>query len=210
MPVAILRGAFWIFLSVTVAVVVELLVAGYSDGQSGIDPIQLRYMQEKAHFLDVFRQQRYVINPHDFRSFLDDLVDVGTDKLQRIQLDALHSKFEVSSSLRSLFERIEGVLRVCALRLSAIAGFAPIVLIVSLLCICDGCVRREVRRRSAGRESAVFYHVSKRLLRPTVAWVTLAYIALPIALSPLTIYVTFVTSIPILTCTMASRYKKYI
>ena len=193
-----------------VAVVVELLAAGYTDEQSGIDSIQSRYVNEESHFLDVFPQQRYLINPHGFRSLLDDLIDTGSEKLERIQLDALRNKIELLTSLRSLFERIEGVLRVCALRLSAIAGYAPIVLIVSLVWICDGFVRREVRRRSAGRESAVFYHLAKRLLRPTVAWATLAYVALPMVLSPWIIYVSLVISIPILTCTMASRYKKYI
>lgn len=71
------------------------------------------------------------------------------------------------------------------LRLLVLAMTLPLFALAALTGLVDGLVRRDLRRFSAGRESAFLYHRARAMLLPlaVLPWVT--YLALPISVHPL-------------------------
>ena len=160
--------------------------------------------------MEAFQQRSYFVNPHDIRSRLVDLVNRGAEAFDRRKSQLLLDRLKVPESLRTRLDSIENVFRICATKLAAIVAFSPAITIVSLVWISDGLVRREIRQMSAGRESAVIYHLAKRLLGPTIAWSTLTYLAVPVVISPWLFYFPVAVMVATLSCITVSRYKKYV
>ena len=209
-PVMVLRMIFWLLLSLLVAIVAELVSQSYAEDQEKNPHTNVRHARELALFEQTFDKSNYLVNPHRVRRLLTGMLEQVEVLFVRQADSFITEKLTISAGLWDLFASAKGVLNIIMIRLASIMAFIPAGVFIALVWIIDGLVRREVRRISGGRESALIYHVAKRSLVPSIAWATLLYLAVPWVVSPLVFFYPTILLSTTALCVMASRYKKYV
>lgn len=96
------------------------------------------------------------------------------------------------------------------LRLAILLQALPLFVLIIVVGLIDGLVRRDLRRFGAGHESGFVYHHARRMIGASLVATGLVWLAVPVFLDP--IYVLMPGAIVIsLTASMASgAFKKYI
>lgn len=74
----------------------------------------------------------------------------------------------------------------------------------------DGLARRDVRRFGAGRESGFVYHRARALLLPLVVFPWVVYLALPVSVAPLWVFLPSAVLLSVGVNVMAGSFKKYL
>lgn len=73
---------------------------------------------------------------------------------------------------------------VIVLRLFSLTLFLPLLAMVSLLCVIDGLVVRDIRKFQAAMESTFFHHRIKRAFKSSLVFLLFIYLAFPLYVSP--------------------------
>jgi integrating conjugative element membrane protein (TIGR03747 family) len=96
------------------------------------------------------------------------------------------------------------------IRLSILILSIPAFVLFGLVGVADGLMQRDLRRWSAGNESAYIYHWAKRFSLPmlVISWVI--YLSLPYSMHPNYIITPFAVLFGISVLVMASKFKKYL
>ena len=97
-----------------------------------------------------------------------------------------------------------------AVRLLALAGAMPLFVVTAMLGVADGLVRRDIRRWSAGRESAFVYHFAKAMLLPAVGWASAVILCAPFAVNVHLWIWGSAFCLGVGVTLMASRFRKYL
>lgn len=95
-------------------------------------------------------------------------------------------------------------------RLLVLTLSLPLFLIVAIVGLVDGLVRRDLRRFGAGRESGFVYHRARASLMPLLIFPWIVYLALPISLHPLTIILPSAAFLGMAIDIAAGSFKKYL
>lgn len=114
---------------------------------------------------------------------------------------------------RALWEYLQATVYVTiifAIRVAILVLSVPLFIMVSVIGIVDGLVRRDLRRYGAGYESSFVYHHAKRYVKPAMYGPCMLYLAWPTAvwpnllLLPSTIMLGFVLTV------VTGAFKKYL
>ena len=95
-------------------------------------------------------------------------------------------------------------------KILALTSALPLLVLCGLVGLSEGLVRRDLRRWSAGRESASVYHFGKRVLVAGAGWSCAVFLCLPV---PVPLGAWLVATAMVLgagVLTMASRFRKYL
>jgi len=141
--------------------------------------------------------------------------------LERLTQSAARSSGATASAfrqgLRLGYNRISPFVRaamitvqVFAVRLAVLVLALPAFVLLSLVGLVDGLVRRDLRRWGGGRESSYLYHYAKGSVWRLVMIAWIGYLALPISLHPAFILLPFATLFAISISVTASTFKKYL
>lgn len=102
------------------------------------------------------------------------------------------------------------VVKLYGIRLTVLCMAAPLFLLLILVGLVDGLVRRDLRRWGGGRESSYVYHYAKRSNLFLLGLGAIVYLAIPVTLHPSLVLVPFAVACAITVSVTASRFKKYL
>ncbi|MYB88995.1 MAG: TIGR03747 family integrating conjugative element membrane protein [Proteobacteria bacterium] len=102
------------------------------------------------------------------------------------------------------------VLQLFAVRLAVLALAIPAFMLFGVAGLIDGLVQRDLRRRSAGRESSFIYHHARAAIPPLLVAPFIVYLALPVSLHPgwVVLPAALLTSLAV--ALAARSFKKYL
>lgn len=95
-------------------------------------------------------------------------------------------------------------------RLLVLCLMLPLFFMAAFVGLVDGLVRRDIRRFGAGRESGFIYHRARATLVPLLVLPWVAYLAMPISVSPLMILLPSAILLGVVMDIAAGSFKKYL
>ena len=82
--------------------------------------------------------------------------------------------------------------------------------VFGLVGLIDGLVERDLRRFSAGRESAYVFHIAKRAMAPMIILAWAFYLSMPFSIHPALVIMPFAVIFAVSVGIAASSFKKYL
>ena len=193
-----------------VAVLIDLVVVNVDLAFIQLEPSTNRLEAERSRFDRFFHTARPLVD-------LRGLVDVSRQVLGKRKRPFEHTKYVKNPALRRLLDEFRPLVRsvgstleVFVMRCVHLVATLPITAVVCIVAGVDGYVRREVRKVSAGYESARIYHFAKRSFKPIFFWTCGVYLTLPVVVDVRWAFGFLTISLPLLVAVTISRFKKYI
>lgn len=97
-----------------------------------------------------------------------------------------------------------------AIRVAILVLSVPLFIMVSVIGIVDGLVRRDLRRYGAGYESSFIYHHAKRYVKPAMYGPCMLYLAWPTAVWPNLLLLPSAILLGIVLSVVTGAFKKYL
>ena len=94
-------------------------------------------------------------------------------------------------------------------RLLVLIMVLPLFIVAAFTGFVDGLVRRDIRRFGAGRESGFLHHRAKATVMPVAVFPWIAYLALPVSVSPLLILLPCAVLLGFSVDVTVGSFKKY-
>ncbi|MET3448258.1 DUF4400 domain-containing protein [Ralstonia sp.] len=116
----------------------------------------------------------------------------------------------VASTLDANTGLAVSVIQLVVLRAVLVIASLPIILFASVLGVADGLVARAIRRANAGRESAHLFLRAKRLHWVGLTTVISLFLALPVSIHPVSIFLPYALWAALLSRLRWKYYKKYL
>lgn len=119
----------------------------------------------------------------------------------------------VSWLARELWEYLQATVYVTiifAIRVAILVLSVPLFIMVSVIGIVDGLVRRDLRRYGAGYESSFVYHHAKRYVKPAMYGPCMLYLAWPTAVWPNLLLLPSAIMLGFVLTVVTGAFKKYL
>lgn len=114
---------------------------------------------------------------------------------------------------RALWEYLQATVYVTiifAIRVAILMLSVPLFIMVSVIGIVDGLVRRDLRRYGAGYESSFVYHHAKRYVKPAMYGPCMLYLAWPTAVWPNLLLLPSAIMLGFVLTVVTGAFKKYL
>ncbi|WP_047609038.1 TIGR03747 family integrating conjugative element membrane protein [Rahnella aquatilis] len=114
---------------------------------------------------------------------------------------------------RALWEYLQATVYVTiifAIRVAILVLSVPLFIMVSVIGIVDGLVRRDLRRYGAGYESSFVYHHAKRYVKPAMYGPCMLYLAWPTAVWPNLLLLPSAIMLGFVLTVVTGAFKKYL
>lgn len=114
---------------------------------------------------------------------------------------------------RALWEYLQATVYVTiifAIRAAILVLSVPLFIMVSVIGIVDGLVRRDLRRYGAGYESSFVYHHAKRYVKPAMYGPCMLYLAWPTAVWPNLLLLPSAIMLGFVLTVVTGAFKKYL
>jgi len=114
---------------------------------------------------------------------------------------------------RALWEYLQATVYVTvifAIRVAILVLSVPLFIMVSVIGIVDGLVRRDLRRYGAGYESSFVYHHAKRYVKPAMYGPCMLYLAWPTAVWPNLLLLPSALVLGFVLSVVTGAFKKYL
>lgn len=114
---------------------------------------------------------------------------------------------------RALWEYLQATVYVTiifAIRVAILVLSVPLFIMVSVIGIVDGLVRRDLRRYGAGYESSFVYHHAKRYVKPAMYGPCMLYLAWPTAVWPNLLLLPSAMMLGFVLTVVTGAFKKYL
>jgi integrating conjugative element membrane protein (TIGR03747 family) len=114
---------------------------------------------------------------------------------------------------RALWEYLQATVYVTiifAIRVAILVLSVPLFIMVSVIGIVDGLVRRDLRRYGAGYESSFVYHHAKRYVKPAMYGPCMLYLAWPTAVWPNLLQLPSAIMLGFVLTVVTGAFKKYL
>lgn len=114
---------------------------------------------------------------------------------------------------RALWEYLQATVYVTvifAIRVAILVLSVPLFIMVSVIGIVDGLVRRDLRRYGAGYESSFVYHHAKRYVKPAMYGPCMLYLAWPTAVWPNLLLLPSAVMLGLVLSIVTGAFKKYL
>lgn len=95
-------------------------------------------------------------------------------------------------------------------RLLVLIMVLPLFVVAAFTGFVDGLVRRDIRRFGAGRESGFLHHRAKATMTPLAVFPWIAYLALPVSVSPLLVLLPCAVLLGLSVDVTVGSFKKYV
>lgn len=96
------------------------------------------------------------------------------------------------------------------LRLAILLQALPLFVLIIVVGLIDGLVRRDLRRFGAGHESGFVYHHARRMIASSLAATGLVWLAVPIFLVPESVFIPAAAGIGLAVSMTGGSFKKYV
>ncbi len=102
------------------------------------------------------------------------------------------------------------VLQIVIMRVTILVLSIPLFILVIIVAVVDGLVRRDLRRYGAAYESSFVYHHAKRIIKPAIYIPCVLYLSLPFAVYPNFLLLPSIFLIGIAISVTIGCFKKYL
>ncbi|MEY0489118.1 TIGR03747 family integrating conjugative element membrane protein [Proteus terrae] len=102
------------------------------------------------------------------------------------------------------------VLQIVMMRVTILVLSIPLFILVIMVGIVDGLVRRDLRRYGAAYESSFLYHHAKRIIKPAIYIPCVLYLSLPFAVYPNLLLLPSILLIGFAISVTVRSFKKYL
>ncbi|AYA08451.1 TIGR03747 family integrating conjugative element membrane protein [Dickeya dianthicola] len=139
---------------------------------------------------------------------------VNTARSAHIQGGTVETISRAGSWLaRALWEYLQATVYVTvifAIRVAILVLSVPLFIMVSVIGVVDGLVRRDLRRYGAGYESSFVYHHAKRYVKPAMYGPCMLYLAWPTAVWPNLLLLPSAMMLGFVLTVVTGAFKKYL
>lgn len=177
---------------------------------------------ERTYFAESFTQSIFLSSPViTVIYWITDFSQWMQDSLMKIPLSSIRMGNGVTDGINvGIIKAIQAgeqyllatffVLQIVMMRVTILVLSIPLFILVIIVSVVDGLVRRDLRRYGAAYESSFLYHHAKRIIKPAIYIPCVLYLSLPFAvypnflLLPSTLLIGFAISVTV------GSFKKYL
>ncbi|MFG5959390.1 DUF4400 domain-containing protein, partial [Salmonella enterica] len=116
----------------------------------------------------------------------------------------------VTSMIRCALLSSENITLTFLLRLAILLQALPLFVLIIVIGLIDGLVRRDLRKFGAGHESGFVYHHARRMIGSSLAATVLVWLALPVFLEPRVVLLLGALLIGLTESIMIGAFKKHL
>lgn len=177
---------------------------------------------ERTYFAESFTQSVFLSSPvitaiHWFTAFSQGM----QDSLLKIPLSAIKTGNGVTDGINvGVIQAIQAgeqyllatffVLQIVMMRVTILVLSIPLFILVIIVGVVDGLVRRDLRRYGAAYESSFLYHHAKRIIKPVIYIPCVLYVSLPFAVYPNILLLPSILLIGMAISVTVGSFKKYL
>ncbi len=214
----LVKAFFWLFFSLLISIAVEWIGLTFWWPEEGAQHAIRMYEAELAMLTGDLGQSVFIRDPTSFAGVLVYWVETAWRASGLLSLiDWMGTPSSNKHSLHNLIHAAHEyavatvfVTLVFAVRMAILILSLPLFVLFGLVGFIDGLVERDLRRFSAGRESAYVFHIAKRAMMPMVVLAWAIYLSLPFSLHPALVIIPFAVIFALSVGIAASSFKKYL
>lgn len=214
----LVKAVFWLFFSLLLSIAIEWIGLTFWWPEQGAQHAIGMYEAELAHLSGDLSQSVFISDPTSFAGVLVHGMETAWRSSGLLGLiDGMGQPVADGQLLHDLVSSVHEyavatvfVTLVFAVRLAILILSLPLFILFGLLGLIDGLVERDLRRFSAGRESAYVFHIAKRAMTPMVVLAWAIYLSIPFSLHPALVIIPFAVIFALSVGIAASSFKKYL
>lgn len=214
----LIKALFWLMFSLLISIVIEWAGMTWWWPEQGAQ-----------HSIDMYeRELRYLAFDLDSSLVFSDTAELAASTAGFVQglwersgaLGAIAWMAEVPSpdaTFRQIAHGLHGyatatvfITMVFSVRLAILTLAMPVFALFALVALVDGLVERDLRRFSAGRESAYVFHLAKAATAPMLVMTWAIYLSMPFSIHPSIVILPFAVLFAIFVRVTAGSFKKYL
>lgn len=175
---------------------------------------------ERTYFAESFTQSIFLPSPvitviywiTDFSQWMQDsllkipAIRTGNGVTDGINVGAIKAIQAGEQYLLATFF----VLQIVMMRVTILVLSIPLFILVIIVSVVDGLVRRDLRRYGAAYESSFLYHHAKRIIKPAIYIPCVLYLSLPFAVYPNILLLPSILLIGMAISVTVGSFKKYL
>ncbi len=177
---------------------------------------------ERTYFAESFTQSVFLSSPLiTVIYWITDFSQWMQDSLLKIPLSAIRTGNGVTDGINvGAIKAIQAgeqyllatffVLQIVMMRVTILVLSIPLFILVIIVSVVDGLVRRDLRRYGAAYESSFLYHHAKRIIKPAIYIPCVLYLSLPFAVYPNILLLPSILLIGMAISVTVGSFKKYL
>ncbi|WP_219495311.1 TIGR03747 family integrating conjugative element membrane protein [Proteus terrae] len=175
---------------------------------------------ERTYFAESFTQSVFLSSPViTVTHWITDFSQWMQDSLLKIPLSSIRTGITDGINV-GVIQAIQAgeqyllatffVLQIVMMRVTILMLSIPLFILVIMVSIVDGLVRRDLRRYGAAYESSFLYHHAKRIIKPAIYIPCVLYLSLPFAVYPNLLLLPSILLIGFAISVTVGSFKKYL
>jgi integrating conjugative element membrane protein (TIGR03747 family) len=209
---------FWLFFSLLISIAVEWIGLAFWWPEQGAQHAIGMYESELAYLSGDLSNSVFIRDPESFAAALAKSVETAWQWSGLLSvIDWMGTPPEDSQPLQEIAHTAHEyavatvfVTLVFAVRIAILILSLPLFVLFGLVGLIDGLVERDLRRFSAGRESAYVFHIAKRAMAPMIILAWAFYLSMPFSIHPALVIMPFAVIFAVSVGIAASSFKKYL
>ncbi|HEK0788403.1 TPA: TIGR03747 family integrating conjugative element membrane protein [Proteus mirabilis] len=177
---------------------------------------------ERTYFAESFTQSIFLSSPViTVIYWITDFSQWMQDSLMKIPLSSIRMGNGVTDGINvGIIKAIQAgeqyllatffVLQIVMMRVTILVLSIPLFILVIIVSVVDGLVRRDLRRYGAAYESSFLYHHAKRIIKPAIYIPCVLYLSLPFAVYPNLLLLPSILLIGFAISVTVGSFKKYL
>lgn len=177
---------------------------------------------ERTYFAESFTQSIFLSSPViTVIYWITDFSQWMQDSLLKMPLSAIRTGNGITDGINvGVIKTIQAgeqyllatfvVLQIVMMRVTILVLSIPLFILVIIVAVVDGLVRRDLRRYGAAYESSFLYHHAKRIIKPVIYIPCVLYVSLPFAVYPNILLLPSILLIEMAISVTVGSFKKYL
>jgi len=212
------NAVFWLFMSLLLSIVLEWIGMTWWWPEAGAQHSIGMYEHELGYLAGDLHQSMLFTDPAGLADKLAGLVQGLWQRSGALDVIAwMAIPPPPDATFRQIVHSLHGyaaaavfITMVFAVRIAILTLAMPVFALFALVALVDGLVERDLRRFSAGRESAYIFHLAKAAATPMLILTWALYLSMPFSIHPAIVILPFAALFAFFIRVTASSFKKYL
>lgn len=218
----IVTALFWLFFSLLLSIAIEWMGMTFWWPEAGAQHSIDMYEREISYLGTDLRHSLVSSDPAGFAAWLSGLVHdlwarSGALKVIAWMATPPSEGASFQGRLHGMFHGLHDyaaamvfITMVFAVRLAILTLSMSVFVLFGLYGLVDGLTERDIRRFSAGRESAYVFHLAKRAVTPMLVLTWALYLSMPFSLHPAIVILPFAALCALFIRITSATFKKHL
>ncbi|MGI9449095.1 MAG: TIGR03747 family integrating conjugative element membrane protein [Geminicoccaceae bacterium] len=211
------KAVFWLMFSLIISIVIEWIGMTWWWPELGAQHSIQMYERELAYLAVDLDKSLVFSEPAALAAGMSGFVQELWERSGALDAIAWLTEPPPDARFREIIYGLHGyatamvfITLVFAVRLAILILAMPVFALFALVALVDGLVERDLRRFSAGRESAYVFHLAKAAAAPMLLMTWAIYLAMPFSVHPSIVILPFAILFAVLVRMTAASFKKYL